>query len=331
MSIVVILVLFVLILGLSLAAKSYLSVPIYELKRRSRSDDKFSKTIYQVASYQKTYWLLNDFLILILTTSLYVVTVNSFGWIWASVFSLIFTFVIFFWLPTRSAGKLSNHLAVLLSKPLKFILGYTEPIALKLFKSSTSKSRPHTGIYEEIDIYHLIEQQKNQDDSRLQSYQLDIIKNVLGFNKLKVQDLMTPKRKVKSLSADDNLGPIVLTELHDYGHHYFPVYQDKEPNIVGTLSTEMIGENNSSKISQLMDPKVMYTNEEQEVGEVLHAMLASGRNLFIVLNDSANYIGIITSKDILKALVGELVVDDLDLYENKQLVSTKFKVDKKDE
>jgi CBS domain containing-hemolysin-like protein len=330
MGIVIILILFILILCLSLAAKTYLSVPIYELKRRSRSDTKLSKTLYQVASYQKSYWLLNDLLVLILTTSLYVVTVNSFGWIWASLFTLIFTYVIFFWLPKRSPGKLSTNLAILLARPLKFILRHIDPLFLKVFKTSSEhNNQPHTGIYEASDIYRLIDQQKNQDDSRLENYQLEIIKNVLDFSKLKVQDVMTPKRKVKSLSADDNLGPVVLTELHDSGHHYFPIYQNKDANIVGTLSVEMIGDNSSSKISQIMDPKIMYANEEQEISEVLHAMLASGRHLFVVLNDSGNYSGIITSKEILKSLVGELVIDDLELYENKELVTAKFKTDKK--
>jgi CBS domain containing-hemolysin-like protein len=254
-----------------------------------------------------------------------VLTAHHFKEFFAVIFVLIFTFIFFFWLPKRPAGSFSNYLAKLLSKPLKFILSYFDPISSKIFKSqSVYKRYSHTGLYEQADVYHLIEQQKKQEDNRLEDYQLDIIKNVLDFNKLKVLDLMTPKRKVKSLSADDSLGPVVLTELHNSGHHFFPVFKDKENNIAGILNSDIIGENISSKISSLMDTKIMYANEEQEVSEVLHAMLASAKNLFIVLNDSANYTGIITLKDILKALVGELIVEDLDLYENKELVSAKF-------
>ena len=309
MSIVVILILLILIICLLLSSKAYQSIPIYELKRRSRSNDKVSKTLYQVAAYQRSYRVLNSLLILILSSLLYVQTVHHFKELWAVIFVFVITFIIFFWIPKKSAGPFSNYLAKLLSRPLKFLLGYFDPISSKVFKSqSVYKRYSHTGIYEQADIYHLIEQQKKQEDSRLEDYQLDIIKNVLDFNKLKVSDLMTTKRKVKLLSADDSLGPIVLNELHDSGHHYFPIYQDKESNIVGVLNPDTIGENVSSKVSNLMDSKIMYANEEQEVGEVLHAMLASGRNLFIVLNESANYTVIITSKDILKALVGELII-----------------------
>jgi CBS domain containing-hemolysin-like protein len=281
--------------------------------------------LYQVAAYQRSYRILNSLLILILTSFLYVLTVNHYKEFYSVIIIFILTFIIFFWLPKRPAGRFSNYLAKLLSKPLRFVLGYFDPISSKVFKSeSVYKRYSHTGIYEQADVYHLIEQQKKQEDNRLEDYQLDIIKNVLDFNKLKTIDLMTTKRKVKSLSASDNLGPIVLNELHDSGHHYFPVYQDKENDIVGILNSDTLAEKSSSKISNSMDTKIMYANEEQEVSEVLHAMLASGRNLFIVLNDNATYTGIITSKDIIKALVGELIVDDLDLYENKQLVSAKF-------
>jgi CBS domain containing-hemolysin-like protein len=332
MGIVVILILLFLVICLLLSSKAYLSVPIYELKRRSRTDDKVSKTLYQVAVYQRSYRVLNSLLVLILVSFLYILTVHHFKEFLAFVLVFIVTFIIFFWLPKKPAGSFSNYLARILARPLKFILGYFDPISSKLFKSqSVYKRYSHTGIYEQADVYHLIEQQKKQEDSRLEEYQLDIIKNVLDFNKLKVVDLMTTRRKVKSFSADDSLGPVVLNELNDSGHTYFPIYADKETNIVGVLNIDTISDNSSSKISSLMDAKLMYANEEQEVGEVLHAMLASGKNLFIVLNGSANYTGIITSKDILKALVGEVIIDDLDLYENKELVSTKFHTKDKDE
>jgi CBS domain containing-hemolysin-like protein len=332
MSTLIIIVLLILTLSLLLSSKSYFSIPVYELKRRSRSNDKLSKTLYSVASYQNSYKLLNNLLILILSSATYLLIIRHHKYYWAFIFVFIYTFVIFFWLPRRKSGKISNYFATLLAKPLKFVLHYTDPISIKLFKASKTYQRyTHTGIFEEADIYHLIEQQKTQNDSRLKGYQLDVIKSVLDFNKLLVLDLMTPKRKVKSISADDSLGPIVLTELHDSGHHYFPVHQDKESNIVGTLNAELIAEGRDTKISKLMDPKVIYVNEEQEVGEVLQMMTTTGRHLFIVLNDNGDYSGIITSRDILKALMGESIIDDLDSYEDKETVSAKTKTEKLEE
>jgi len=332
MGLAVILVIFVFILALLLSSKTYLSVPIYELKRRSRLNDKFSKTIYTVASYQNSYRLLNNLLILILVSGLYVLTANHYDQFWSVIIVFIFTFVIFYWIPRIKAGKISDYLATLLAKPFKFVLTYTDPISLKLFKSSKSYKRyNHTGIFEESDLYHLIEQQKTQVDSRLEGYQLDIIKSVLDFNKLNVKDLMTPKRKVKSISSDDGLGPVVLTELHDSGHHHFPVYKDKDSNIIGTLNAELIGEVHDLKVSRLMDPKVIYVNEDQEVGEVLQMMMSTGRHLFVVLNDNGDYSGIITSRDILKSLIGETMIENIELFEDKEIVAAKSKPTKKDE
>ncbi len=328
MSTLIILVLLVLTVVLLLSSKSYLSVPVYELKRRSRSGDKLSKSLYSVASYKNSYKLLNNLLILVFSSVIYLLVVKHFASFWAFIFIIAYTCTIFFWLPRRAAGKMSDYLALLLSKPFKTILVYTHPISLKLFKSLNNYSRyTHTGIYEEADFFHFIEQQKTQSDNRLKDYQLDIIKNVLDFNKSKVLDLMTPKRKVKSMSVEDSLGPIVLSELHASGHHYFPIYQDKDSNIVGVLNAELVGENHDQKISKLMDSKVFYANEGQEVSEILQAMVSTGRHLFVVVNDHGDYSGIITSRDILKSLVGESIVDGLDDYEDKEIAKSKAKKD----
>ncbi|HEY5268658.1 MAG TPA: CBS domain-containing protein [Candidatus Saccharimonadales bacterium] len=331
MSILIILVLLVISLGLLLSSKAYLSIPVYELKRRSRSGDKLSKTLYLVASYQKSYELLNNKLVLILSSVIYILIVRHFNIYWAFVLVIAYTFFVFYWLPKKPVGRISNYLAMLLSKPLHWVLNYTNPITLKFFKSLNNYSRyTHTGIFEEADIFHLIEQQKTQADSRLEDYQLDIVKNVLDFNKSKVAGLMTPKRRVKSISASDSLGPVVLTELHSSGHHYFPIHQDKDTNIIGVLNAEQVGDKHSLKVTELMDTKVFYANEKQEASEILQAMITTGRHLFIVVNDHGDYSGIITSKDILKALVGELVIDDLDSYEDKAVISSKFKDKKQD-
>lgn len=317
MSIILVLVLLAVTLSLILSYKAYLDVPVYELKRRSRSDKK-SKTLYLVASYQNSYKLLNNTLILILSTFSYILIIRNFSDFWAFIFVIIYTAIVFYWVPRKKAGPISYYLANLLAKPLKYVLNYTDPVSVKLFKVSKTYIRYiHTGIFEEADIYHLIEQQKTQSDSRLKDYQLDVIKNVLDFNKLTVSDLMTPKRKVKAISADDNLGAIVLAELHESGHHYFPVYQDKENHIIGTLNADIVGDNHDSKVIRLMDKKVIYANEDQEVGEILQLMMSTGRHLFVVLNDSGDYSGIITSKDILKALMGDSVIENIDSYVDK--------------
>ena len=322
MSILLIFILIILTLVLLLLSKAYMAIPLYELKRRSRLDPK-AKTLYSVASFQNSYKLLNNFLVLILSTFTFILIIRKFSGLWEFIFVAIYTFVMFYWLPRKKAGLISNYLAELLAKPIKSVLTYTDPVSVKLFKASKTYQRyMHTGIFEEADIYHLIQQQKTQPDSRLKDYQLDVIKNVLDFNKLKVIDLMTPKRKVKSISADDSLGPVVLAELHNSGHHYFPVYQDKPTHIIGTLNAEMVGENHDTKVIRLMDKKVIYANEDQEVGEILQLMMSTGRHLFVVLNDNGDYSGIITSKDILKALMGDSVIDNIDSYKDEEPIIT---------
>jgi CBS domain containing-hemolysin-like protein len=327
MSIVLILILAIIGVFLEITAKAYLAVPNYELKRRSRAGDKFSKTLYLVASYQNVYKLFNNSLLIIVSTFFYILAVAKSSGSVAFLLVFLYTFFIFFWSPRRPVSKLANFLARVSAKPLKFVLGYFNPIALKLFKSlNTYKRYKHTGMFEAADVFHLIEQQKSQADNRIDEYQLEIIKDVLEFNNQRVLEVMTPKRKVKAIAASDSLGPVVLDELHATGHHYFPVYEDKPNNIIGTLNLDYVSNSKTSpKVSSVMDQKLVYANEEQSVSEILQAMIKSNRPIFIVINEKGDYSGIITIRDTLRELVGEDVIDDIASYENKDAVSSKFK------
>jgi CBS domain containing-hemolysin-like protein len=168
-------------------SKSYLSVPVYELKRRSKLGDKLSKDLYLVASYERTYSIFNKVLILLLSTFFYIIAVTKSSGIFAFILVLLYTFLVFFWLPRTKQSRLSDYLASLSAKPLKLILSYLNPLILKFHRSTSPHKRyGHTGIFEESDIYHFIDQQKSQEDSRVEGYALDVIKSVLDFNKSRV-------------------------------------------------------------------------------------------------------------------------------------------------
>ncbi|HUC95810.1 MAG TPA: CBS domain-containing protein [Candidatus Saccharimonadia bacterium] len=327
MSLLLILVIFFVSLGLVLITKAYFNLPLYELKRQSREGSKNSKSLYKVASFDFSYKVLQKIVLIVLSSYFFLICATTYkAWL-ALILMAVYILIIFIYLPTKKVGSISNKLAVLMSKPLVFILSYTTPLVSKLYRSKDVKRYNHTGIYEVSDIYHLVEQQKKQEDSRLEDYQIDILKSVLEFNKQKVSDVMVPKRKVKAISIDEVLGPIVLDELHESGHHCVPVFSDDKDNIVGVIDTNSISstKHNSPKAGDIMDSKVIYTHEDQDLSQLLQLMVKSNRQLFVVVNSKADYSGIITASDVLKALVGETIADDFSFHEDKTLVSEKFK------
>jgi CBS domain containing-hemolysin-like protein len=179
-------------------------------------------------------------------------------------------------------------------------------------------------LYERADLLDLIDKQQVQTDNRMEQAELDIAKHALTFGDKIVRDVMTPRRAVKMIPADEDLGPVLMSELHDSGHSRFPVYEDKQDNIVGVLFLrDLINSKSRGKTKNLAKGKVMYLHEEQSLYEGLQAVLKTRQHLYIVVNDFEEYVGIVTIEDILEEIVGKQILDEFDRYEDIRAVAAR--------
>ena len=78
----------------------------------------------------------------------------------------------------------------------------------------------HTGLYEREDFLALIEQQRGQEDSRFSNDELSLLTHALTYSEKIVSDVMVPRKVVRSVRAEEVVGPIMMGELHDSGHPY---------------------------------------------------------------------------------------------------------------
>lgn len=304
-------------------AKVYRSVPLFELKRRARAGNKVAKSLYKVASYQYS----SQFVLLLLATvvsAVFFVLISRRSPLWvALIASLVLIWFAYIWVPRSSIDIFSQYLAQICAKPLAWLLQYVHGPFNSVHKRFTKP--PHTGLYEMSDLVRLLAAQQKQNDNRIDKFQIDLLKRVIDFGDIKVFDLMTPKRKVQSISGKEILGPVVLSELHKSGHSHFPVYEGKASNIVGILN--IFGLPNSKltvTVYELMSPSLNYINEEQQASEVLQAIAKTAQDVFIVINSDQDYVGIITARDILKTLVGDFIVGGFDQYDNREMVANRF-------
>lgn len=323
MYVIVILILAILIILFISIAKVYRSIPIIELKRRARDGQEPAKSLYKVASYQFSSQFLLYFLAVIASAVFFVLIQNK-APIWvALVADASLIWLAYVWIPRSGINVVSQFFAQKLAKPIGWILQYIHPI-LTRYKKKT-KPAPHTGMYERSDIVRLLSTQQKQDDNRINDFEIDLLKHVVEFGQMQVLEVMTPRRRVQAISVRETLGPIVLSELHKTKHSYFPVYEGKSTNIVGILSlTSLSGLRLTVTVDEVMNQSVYYIHEEQTLGEVLQAMIKTSQELFIVINNLEEYVGIITARDILKNLVGETITEEFDNYDNRELVAKRF-------
>jgi putative hemolysin len=155
---------------------------------------------------------------------------------------------------------------------------------------------------------------------------------VLLIGNVQAIDIMTPMGKVLAVPSEEILGPIVLSELHRSRHSHFPVYENDLDNIVGTIAiTGLSSPKISIRADEAMNSTVYYIHEEQTLPEVLQVMIKTNQDLFIVINSLGAYLGIITAREVLKCLVGKVITDEFDRYDQRDIVANMFNITKEDE
>jgi CBS domain containing-hemolysin-like protein len=314
--------------------KVYRQVAYNEVRRQARKGNESARLIYQPLSYEITLKIFLWFVIIITAAGSFVLfTTLTSAW---GAFILIVAILgmAFWWLPTTKAGSFSNLLARWSTRPLNAILHYLYPV-IRPFSDLISHYYPshiHTGLYEKEDLLELLKWQVKQSDNRILPDELTAAEQALKFNDYLVGDIITPRRKIYMVSAADTVGPLLMDDLHKSGHQGFPVYEGKKSHVVGVLYLQdLLKVQSGGAVIKYMHPDVQYLHEGYSLRQALRALFHSNSRLFIVINDHAEFVGVVTAEDILRQVIGDLDYDGFDAYDNPQAVANSTKQFKKDE
>ena len=307
--------------------RTYGKVPIKELKRRARAGDRTAATLLRAASYGSSLRTLL-WIVIVLVGALFFTTLSraTEGWFAVLVSGIVLWFG-FIWLPAQEATRAGVWLASRAAPAFEKILQYLHPVLDKVVRF-VRRHRPlhlHTGLYDKDDLLSLFERQKVQSDNQVDSQTLEIVEHTLRFADKKVSDILTPRRVVKSVSVDDTIGPILMTDLHKSGFSRFPAYEGKQDNIAGVLYLkDLVRAKSGGAVAKVMSKQVCYVHEDQPLTEALDAILKTHQQLFVVVNSFEEYVGIVTIEDIMEEVVGKQIVDEFDQYEDLRAVAAKM-------
>jgi len=316
------------LVGLALL-KTYSHVPAKELARRARKGDSVAGLLYRAATYGASLRALLWFIIgLTLAGSVIIFAGILPAWL-AVCFVALLVWVGFAWIPTTNLSSLGIRLARQLAPPIAWVLDRVQPVTGRL-AGLVRRHRPitvRTGLYEKSDLVELLEKQKDQPENRIPHGEINLLQHALTFGDKQVADVLIPTRVVTFVSADEPIGPIVMEELHKSGHSRFPVYDGKEDNIVGILlMRDLLASKKSGKVGDVMRKHVSYVHEDFTLYQTLQAFIKTKQHLFLVVNAFEELVGIITIEDVIEQIVGKLIVDEFDSYDDlRQVAATAAK------
>jgi len=306
--------------------KTYHQLPIRELRYKARLHKQPEATLYKVSAYGSS---LQNLLIVITVIS----AAGSFILIagqlssWFAFFVTVFLlWLAFLWLPSSRSSSFGRLLAVWFARPLAWTLNYTHPIFEKLSHLIHDQSAPygHTGLYDSADLIELLQWQKDQPDSRIPTIELNMAQSVLNFGDRLVSDILIPRQKVHTVNISDHISPVLIDELHKSGLSFFPVYESKKDNIVGTLFIgDLIDQAKTDQlVKHIMRPAVYYVHEDFNLLKVFKAFLKTHHHLFIVVNKFEEFVGVVSIENVVSQILGEEIVDEFDNYEDLAAVAS---------
>ncbi len=305
--------------------KAYGNVPAKELKRRARKGDEVASLLYRTAAYGLSAKLILVILAVIFLYFSFVLLVAAVS-VWLAVPVLIVLALLGLYFVRASGGMhpASTWLATKLSPALAWLAERMHPVLNTIVRAirRVMPIRVHSGLYEKEDLAQLLEQQKAQPDNRISSGEIDLLVHALSFGDKTVADALVPRRVVIDVSVSESIGPVLMGELHKSGHSRFPVYDGRHDHIVGILYLhDLVEVKHTGTVQGIMRPKVLYVHEGFTLYQTLQAFIKTKQHLFVVVNEFEEYVGIITIEDVLERVIGKLIVDEFDKYDDMRAVA----------
>ena len=139
----------------------------------------------------------------------------------------------------------------------------------------------------------------------------DFIQNVFEFDNLPVEEIITHRTDVTFLYLEDSID-VWEQIIFDTRYTYYPVCEETPDQIVGVLNTKIYFRMKDKTKENVMEQAVApaYVVPESLKADVLFRNMKREREHFaVVLDEYGGMSGIITIKDLIEELVGELADD----------------------
>jgi CBS domain containing-hemolysin-like protein len=306
--------------------RTYFVVPAKELKKRAKTKDSDAKVLYRAVAYGTSLQVLLWIYIALTAAASFVFFVNALDVFFGLILIAILLYLIFSLLPASTSGSFGMRLTKLLTPGIVWLLNYLHPVFAYASKKVERiyASSEHTGLYDVHDVLDLMDKQKHQSDSRLSVEQIEIIKRASMFGDKTVNDVVIPRKNVKTILAGDTIGPILINELHESAQAYVLVKETKKGEPVGSLAFKNLDLMSKGQISGVMKDTLYYLNENDSLSEALHAFFVTNEPLFLVVNSFEEYVGIVTIEAIVTELLGHVPGSEFEAYTDAAAVAKRY-------
>lgn len=239
------------------------------------------------------------FLIALLSIALVTLTNNYISYSWLGIIVVI-TLVL-----------LIYTIAYLFIKPNLKIIKSSLPFSTSLLKLSayatnifTQKAAPRS--LEDISLKE-IKEVLPQDEKPVSPANLNLYRQILRFDKLKVHQVMRPKSEIQGIKTNYNFQE-VLRKVKVSPFSRLPVYKGNLSNVLGIIHCKDLLPHTTKQTFdwQQFIRTVHFVEQTDNVQEVLRQFQKSKSHMALVKDKSNRLMGLVTLEDITEEIIGEI-------------------------
>lgn len=156
-----------------------------------------------------------------------------------------------------------------------------------------------------------------------------VLENVLGFDKVKVEDVMTPRTVVTMLPTTTTLAELLEDEKAGTFSR-IPVFEANRDRVVGyVLLREALlrvarGEDRGLALDGLKR-KILFLQEGLSLSKALARFLDVGEHMAVVVDEFGGTSGLLTLEDVIETVLGVEIVDESDKVTDLRKLATEVR------
>ena len=215
--------------------------------------------------------------------------------------------------------KVADSLTVLtiVFTPLTFIFNLWQKFVLKFFKDDGEAA------VTEDEIITVVEEAA--EDGEIDEQESELIKNVIKFSDLDVNDILTPRVDVAAVDINWDKEKIAKV-FAETEFSRLPVYDESIDNISGILYQKDFYNHSQLPVSELVKP-VKFIFSSMKISRLLKLFQESKCHMVVVNDEYGGTEGIVTLEDVIESLVGEIYDEHDEVVEDiVKLSETNYKV-----
>ncbi len=240
-----------------------------------------------------------------------------------TIVSITLTLIILFFseiIPKTIGAVYWENLAGFTSAVLKILIIILMPaVWISQFLTSILKRDNQKSVLSRADFHAMTE--IGLQDGVFRESESTIIKNLLNFNSITVEDIMTPRTVV--IAEDEDMSLVEFTKKHpEFRFSRIPVYKKKIDSLTGFVLKDEVLQNllqkTANKQLKNIRRKIEAIPEVVPIPELFKLLIEKNTHIAMVVDEYGGMAGIVTMEDVIETLLGLEITDELDKVKDLQ-------------